>query len=143
MVQNTMRALPGRLSGGRSTMAENSARSRGIMGCDIEGLRHFRRLASHADALSRNVIGLVSRARCGTKCRTAEPGPSFLAVKKLDPGSASHRFASLHAAPHPGHAYGVAATRKPTSRSSVALSPASAEDPARSVSYTHLRAHET
>jgi hypothetical protein len=32
MVQNTSRAFPGSFSGGRSTIAENSARSRGIMG---------------------------------------------------------------------------------------------------------------
>src|SRR6185503_20886830 len=32
MVQNTMRALPGSLSGGRSTIAEYSERSRGIIG---------------------------------------------------------------------------------------------------------------
>src|SRR5882762_7338481 len=39
MDQNTMRALPGSFSGGRSTIAEYSLRSRGIMGVDIKGPR--------------------------------------------------------------------------------------------------------
>src|SRR5215472_1424294 len=39
MLQNTMRALPGSRSGGRSTMAEKSLRSRGSMGSVIYYLR--------------------------------------------------------------------------------------------------------
>src|SRR5215813_11882292 len=39
MLQNTMRALPGSRSGGRSTMAEKSQRSRGSMGSVIYYLR--------------------------------------------------------------------------------------------------------
>src|SRR6187455_1169260 len=47
MVQNTMRALPGSFSGGRSTIAEYSDRSRGIMGLGMTLLR------LHAGSMSR------------------------------------------------------------------------------------------
>src|SRR5262245_34792889 len=47
MVQNTMRALPGSLSGGRSTIAEYSARSRGIIGLAIRECLSIRTFSRH------------------------------------------------------------------------------------------------
>src|SRR5262245_2976634 len=70
MVQNTMRALPGSLSGGRSTIAEYSARSRGIMGLAMQDFLliagTFSRRCSYAqpDAMYRKTLGVCGNTRC-------------------------------------------------------------------------------
>src|SRR6185503_14721704 len=68
MVQNTMRALPGSLSGGRSTMAEKSARWLGSMGLDIVKLPYV-------------IPGFAPSARPGMtsrRCRHAQADEALL-----------------------------------------------------------------
>src|ERR1700730_4781207 len=67
MVQNTSRAPPGSLSGGRSTIAEYSQRSRGIMWFAIAGASgalEVWRLA--AEAQRHDFLGAHHLAECGT-----------------------------------------------------------------------------
>src|SRR4029450_11263576 len=73
MVQNTMRALPGSLSGGRSTIAEYSARSRGIMGLAMQDflliMGTFSRRCSYVqpDAMYRKTLTPFVPAKAATQ----------------------------------------------------------------------------
>jgi len=61
-------------------------------------------LLAHCFGLELIVMdSLVSRAQRSAQRCAADPGPRLL-ERKLDPGSAAHHSASLHAAPRPGNA---------------------------------------
>jgi error-prone DNA polymerase len=67
-------------------------------------------LLAHVFGLEMIVMdSLVSRAQRSAQRCAADPGPRFL---KLDPGSAAHHSASLHAAPRPGNAATLAVLSK-------------------------------
>src|SRR5437667_3111969 len=78
MVQNTRRASPGSLSGGRSTMAENSQRSRGSVGVVMVAPLRYRAIIGRQPAMFHDPHGDLTTPRVGLPLAIAVFALAFL-----------------------------------------------------------------